>query len=86
MQHSSLILMRKEIARRAAQAERSQDYATARALWHQVYAASATRENTLWAAARMQFCERQLYHLGTLTHSDPGQESGTSLANADPEK
>ncbi|ECU9385914.1 ANR family transcriptional regulator [Salmonella enterica subsp. enterica serovar Newport] len=81
MQRSSRRLMLKETARRAARAEQSQEYAKARALWHQVYAASATRENTLWAAARMQFCERQLYHQGTLTNSDPGQEAGTSLAN-----
>ncbi len=60
MQHLSRKLMLKETARRAAQAEQSQDYATARALWHQVYAASGKEENTGWAAARMLFCERQL--------------------------
>ncbi|HGB3470249.1 TPA: ANR family transcriptional regulator [Salmonella enterica subsp. diarizonae serovar 61:l,v:z35] len=70
MQRLSLILIRKDAARRAAQAERSQDYATARTFWHQVYASSGKNEDTRWAAARMLFCERQLQHQQTL--SSPG--------------
>ncbi|EBN4581210.1 hypothetical protein DSP73_21135 [Salmonella enterica] len=62
MQHPSLKLLLKDTARRAALAEQSKDYEKARALWHQVYAASGTKANSRWAEARVQFCERQLQH------------------------
>ncbi|ECU9386457.1 TPA: ANR family transcriptional regulator [Salmonella enterica subsp. diarizonae serovar 61:l,v:z35] len=75
MQRLSRRLILKETARRAAHAEQSHDYVMARALWHQVYAASGPKDNTRWAEARRLFCERQLYHHGMLNTQDPGSDT-----------
>ncbi|HAT1684230.1 TPA: ANR family transcriptional regulator [Klebsiella oxytoca] len=86
MQRLSLILMRKDAARRAAQAERSLDYATARALWHQVYASSGENEETRWAEARMLFCERQLQHQQALSSPGSVPAGREGVVTVDPEK